>query len=291
MSGTDFEPIARGYYLEGLLVDGADVWFTDIGAGGVRRVGSDVVLLEDRTMVGGLLLNEDGSLLVAGIGGVVWINPTSGDAGVLIAGLDGVNEMRADGSGGMVFGTTDLPSIMRGERPGPSSIYRLSREGAFTQLRDGLAFANGLSVSADGSTLFFNESFAATRAFPIDASGRLGEPRLFADKPDCDGMALDAEGNVWITGFSSGELLCLAPDGQQVRRLALPGAACTNVRFGGADMRDLYVTVVDLASAQALAAGTPLTEQTSVLYRGRSPVPGAPIARTKFQLSPKGFAA
>ena len=97
-------------------------------------------------------------------------------------------------------------------------------------------------------------------------------------------MALDVEGNVWITGFSSDFLLCVAPDGTEVRRLALPGKAATSVRFGGADMRDLYVNVVDPASAQGLADGTPLTERNSVLYRTRAPVAGAPVGRPAFDL-------
>src|SRR6516165_5946813 len=219
MGAADFTPLASGYYLEGLLVDGADIWFTDVVTGGVRCVGTDNVLLEARTMIGGLLLNQDGSLLVAGAGGIVWVDPESGVSGGLAEGFAGGNEMRPDGIGGRVFGRIDLPAILRGDKPGPSSIYRLSRDGTLTRLRDGLAFANGLAVSADGSTLFFNESFAATRAFPVGADGMLGEPRLMAEKPDCDGMALDAEGNVWISGFASGELLCLAPDGREVRRL------------------------------------------------------------------------
>jgi sugar lactone lactonase YvrE len=284
MNPADFAPLASGHYLEGLLVEGDDVWFTDVVSGGVRRVGSEAVLLEERTMIGGLLLNQDGCLLVAGVGGIVWVDPERGGSGVLVEGFEGVNEMRPDGRGGMVFGTIDLPAILRGRRPGPSSIYRLGRDRALTQLRAGLAFANGLAVSADGSTLFFNESFAATRAFPVGADGMLGEPRLMAEKPDCDGLALDAEGNVWISGFASGELLCLAPDGREVRRVPLPGPACSNVRFGGSDMRDLYVTVVDPNSARALAEGRIPKPGSSTLFRTQSPVAGARIERTRFEL-------
>jgi sugar lactone lactonase YvrE len=279
-----FESLARGFYLEGLLVDGSDVWYTDVIRGGVRRVGSDQVLLEERTMIGGLLLNEDGSLLVAGRENIVWVHPRTGASGVLVEGFDGSNEMRSDGQGGMVFGTIDLPAILRGQKPGPSSIYRLSADLRLTLLRNGLTFANGLTLSRDGTTLFFNESFVATLAFPVDGHGGLGEPRRMADNADCDGMVLDAEGNIWVSGFSSGELRCLRADGSEVGRMALPGTACSNVRFGGADMRDLYVTVVDPACAQALAEGRPLEAQSSVLYRTRSPVPGAPMARTSFKL-------
>lgn len=279
-----FEPLAQGFYLEGLLVDGDDVWFTDVVVGGVRRLGSDRVLVDDRTLIGGLLLNADGRLLVAGAGNIAWADPATGASGELVGGFDGTNEMVSDSQGGILFGSIDLPAILRGERPGPSSIWRVATDRTRTELHAGLAFANGLAIAADGATLFFNESFAASRAFAIGADGALGKPRLLADKPDCDGMALDAEGNVWITGFASDHLLCVRPDGSEVRRVALPGKAATSIRFGGADMCDLYVNVVDPAAAQALADGTPITEQASVLYRTRSPVAGARVARAGFDL-------
>ncbi|MET0238306.1 MAG: SMP-30/gluconolactonase/LRE family protein [Sphingobium sp.] len=279
-----FEPVAKGFYLEGLLIDGDDIWLTDVITGGVRNVGTGQVVLPDRMMIGGLQLNEDGSLLVAGADGIAWVDPATGRSGMLVEGIGGVNEMRADAAGGMIFGTIDLAAILRGERPGPSTIQRLSRDGTLTKLWDGLSFANGLAISPGNDTLYFNESFSASRAFPVGADGSLGAPRMLIDMPDCDGMALDVDGNIWISGFSSGELRCVAPDGSDVRRLDLPGEACTNVRFGGADMRDLYVTIVDPGSVQALKDGRPLEAQNSILYRTRSPVAGAAVARTRFAL-------
>lgn len=282
---SEFTELARGYYLEGLLVDGDDIWFTDVVTGGVRNLTTGQVVLPERTMIGGLLMNEDGSLLVAGEGGIEWVNPETGAQGVLVSGIDGANEMRSDRAGGMVFGTIDLPAILKGRKPGPSSIRRLSNDGTMTVLKDGLAFANGLALSPDGSELYFNESFAASRRFPVSPDFALGEMATLLDMYDCDGMTLDAEGRVWICGFSSDHLLGIDPSGGETLRIDLPGPACTNLRFGGTDMQDLYVTVVDPESAQKLAGGTPLTEMNSVLYRTRAPVVGAPIARTNFQLS------
>lgn len=280
----DFTELTRGFYLEGLLVEGDDIWFTDVVVGGVHNLTTGQTVLADRTMIGGLLMNADGSLLVAGEGGIDWVNPASGASGTLLSDLDGVNEMRSDGKGGMVFGTIDLPAILQGRKPGPSSIRHMAVDGTMRVLKEGLVFANGLSLDETGSALYFNESFSAVRSFSVGPGFALGPMGTMIDKYDCDGMALDIEGNIWISGFSSSDLICLDSAGDEVGRLALPGPACTNVRFGGADMCDLYVTVVDPAAAQKLAEGAPLTEKSSALYRTRAAIPGAPIGRTAFRL-------
>ncbi|PLK25511.1 SMP-30/gluconolactonase/LRE family protein [Novosphingobium sp. TH158] len=281
---ADWTELTRGFYLEGLLVDGPDIWFTDVTRGGVHNLRTGQTVLPERTMVGGLLLNADGKLLVAGGGGVDWVDPASGASGTLLTVEDGVNEMRSDGAGGLLFGTIDLPSILKGEKPGPSSIRRLSTDGTMSVLRDGLAFANGLSLSPDGQVLYFNESFVASRRFPVGEGFVLGEMETFRDMADCDGMALDVGGNIWLCGFASDHLVCMSPRGEEIGRLQLPGPACTNVRFGGEDMRDLFVTVVDTADAQKLADGVPIKAQNSAMYRTRAEVAGAPIARTAFRL-------
>ena len=279
-----FTEIARGFYLEGLLVDGEDIWFTDVIEGGVKNLHTGQIVMPGRTMIGGLLRNDDGSLLVAGLGGIDWVNPATGATGTLVSGIDGANEMRSDGAGGILFGSIDLPAVLAGRTPGPSSICRVAQDGTLSVLYEGLAFANGLSLNPEGTALYFNESFAAVRRFPVGPGLTLGAMETMQDKYDCDGLALDVAGNVWICGFASDHLLCLAPDGRELERIALPGPACTNVRFGGADMRDLYVTVVDPAAAQKLAEGVPLTEQSSALYVARAPVAGAPISRSEFSL-------
>ena len=278
-----FETLARGLYLEALLTDGEDVWFGDVVTGGIQRLGTDTVLLPERRLVGGLLRNEDGSLLVSGQGGIVWAHPESGASGVLLEGLDGVNEMRADGRGGLYFGTIDVAGIDSGEGSKSSALYHLAVDRTLTLLGEDLAFSNGLSPSADGKLLFHNESFVGTFAYPVEPDGQLGPRKRLAKKPDCDGLALDADGNLWLSGFDSDFLLCLAPDGTELQRLPLPGP-CTNVRFGGSDGRDLYLTIVSRESVSELKDGQMPSQETSRLLKGRSPVVGAPLARTRFQL-------
>jgi sugar lactone lactonase YvrE len=286
------EPVVQGFYLEALLVDGDTVWYGDVTVGGINRLesnGSINTWLPERRLVGGLLLNEDGSVLVSGANGIHWFNPVTNASGVLIDSvngepLKGVNEMRPDGKGGMYFGGSDMPAIEAGTKPGPVGLYRLDADRHATQLCDGLVFTNGLTHNRDGTKLFHNESFVGTFVYDILPDGSLSNRTQLLKKRDVDGMALDVEGNLWISGFGSGEILRMQPDGTVVQRIALPGDAATNVRFGGADNRDVYITVVSVAAAQSIKNGVMPTTKTSTLYRGRSEVAGQPIPRTRFRL-------
>lgn len=287
-----FEPIAQGFYLEALLIDGDSIWYSDVVEGGICRMKADGTVhtwLPERRLVGGLLLNEDGAMLVSGHDGIVWFNPESGATGILLdqiegQPIDGVNEMRPDGKGGIYFGTIDMPAIVRGEKPGPAGLYHLDADRKLTTLCTGLVFTNGLTPNLAGTRLFHNESFVGTFAYELNSDGSLGSCTKLLDKTDCDGMALDVEGNVWISGFASNELLRMQPDGTIIERMPLPGEAATNVRFGGDDGRDLYITIVSPKAAAAIARGEKPSSPSSRLYRGRSSVAGQAISRTRFAL-------
>src|ERR1700726_4582548 len=117
MQPGKFDLIAKGLYLEGLAVDYARglVWYSDVIAGGIHGVkpgGTVISFNQHRKWTGGILLNEDGSVLSSGAGGIMWNNPQTGRSGWLINRLNGVpingiNEMVPDGSGGVYFGTVD----------------------------------------------------------------------------------------------------------------------------------------------------------------------------------------
>jgi sugar lactone lactonase YvrE len=291
----EFTPLARGQYLEALHADAdGSVWFSDVMEGGIRRLSPDGTQrhwLPERPMVGSLMANHDGRMLVAGPGGIVWLDPVSGASGTLVGEAEGqpllgANEMCPDGQGGIVFGTLDLPAVLKGEKPSPAALLRLAMDGSVTRLVGGLAFCNGVGVSADGRTLFHNESFVGTFAYDLREDGSLSEKRLLADKADSDGMAMDVEGHLWVTGFASDHLLRLSPDGAQCEKIALPpGMACTSIRFGGTDGRDLYINTVPLDAAQKLVELQPLEPQGSVLFHARSTIAGRPFIAPRFTIA------
>jgi len=287
-----FEVVCRGVYLEGLCADAASVWVSDPIKGGVRQIRSDGAVtawLPEKRWVGGLLLNADGKVLISGEGGVIWLDGATGATGVLVDQADGrpllgVNEMVATADGGIYFGSLDAPAIMRGEPPGPASLYRMDVDGGVREVRGGLKFSNGVGVSPDGRRLYHNETFVGVSAYDILPDGSLGAGEFLLEKPDCDGLAVDAEGGVWITGFATNAITCLHPDGALKGLVEFPGGGATNVRFGGPDRRDLYVTSVAAGAADKLKAGVWPTVEESALYRGRSEVPGLPYRPARFPL-------
>ncbi|MFT4025351.1 MAG: SMP-30/gluconolactonase/LRE family protein [Novosphingobium sp.] len=291
----NYEKLASGIYLEGLAVDYArdTVWYSDVIAGGlhgVARDGTVTTLNPERMWTGGIMMNEDGKVLSSGQHGIMWNDPATGASGWLIreiagAPINGINEMVADGHGGMFCGTVDLEMVIAGGTPRPAGIYHIAADGTARVAAAELGFANGLMLSQDGRQLFYNDTFDATYAFDVSPDLALSNRRKLLDKANCDGMALDAEGNLLVTGYDQAEIVRMRPDGTLLEPLATPGGGVTQIRFGGADMRDFWITAVAADAGETLKAGQVPSEPNSFLYRGRAAVPGLPLAPTRFKLA------
>jgi sugar lactone lactonase YvrE len=291
----DFETIARGTYLEGLAVDPARarVWYSDVIAGGVHGIERDEVrwsLNAGRMWTGGIALNEDGAVLSTGAGGIMWNRPDTGESGWLLREIDavpinGINELAADPEGGLYFGTVDIEHIAEGKTPRPATIYHLTRNGEVTLLAEGLGFVNGMALSADGSRLYYNETFDGVYAFQVRSDGSLSDRARLLGKEDCDGMALDADGTLWVSGFRSSSITRLTVGGSQAEPFSTPAGAITQIRFGGPDLGKLYLTSVPADGGDSLKAGIAPAGAASNLYRARSPVTGLPIRPARFRLT------
>jgi sugar lactone lactonase YvrE len=288
----NFQQLASGQWLEGIAVDGDTVWYSDVFGRGIRRCppgdAGEVWRGEDR-WISALIINADGKVLSNGANGIAWFDPASGASGMLIDSvggkpLPGVNEMVADASGELYFGTVDSTAFERGETPGPSALYRLNLDGRVTRLTGELKFSNGLGLSPDGRRLYHCESFVGVFAYDVHADGLLGEPQLLIEKADCDGLKVDVDGRIWVAGFKSPELLILRPDGGIDGSYAVPGKAATNLHFGGSDGRDIYMTIVLPVPVDDPSEVVVPTEMNSGLWRGRTEVAGLPLHPPRFRL-------
>jgi sugar lactone lactonase YvrE len=291
----DFEPVGTGMCLmEAPRWDERGLWFTDILLGGVRclRPGGRLdAWLTERRIIGGMVMNDDGRLILSGTGGIVWLDPETGSTGTLLDTIDGepisgVNDMFPDGKGGLWFGSVDHIRMLKGEDFfGTSALYRLDPDGAVTKFFGGIGFSNGIGMSPAGDRLYFTDSAAGVHDFPVLADGSLGEPVLRGE-PGGDGLVVDAEGGVWTAAIQDGTLNRMLPDGTIERRIAVPGGHPVSASFGGPDLRDLYVTTAAPNAGMAAVNRFPQEDvpRSATLYRLRSDVAGQPIRRTAFRV-------
>jgi sugar lactone lactonase YvrE len=258
--------------------------------GGAAEVSADYV-------PNGIALLRDGSFLVANLGtrGGVWRQWRDGRREPWLMSVDGhalppVNFVWLDAQervwltvmfkhapdGGHTFqNTTPAGFLVRIDHVDAPHTARVAREGLFTP--------NECRISADGRSLYVNETFVRRVVrYELDANGQVGARHVLAQFDELtlpDGLSLDAEGALWITCVGSNRILRVSPEGmvstlcedydpahlrQVVQAVAdgtlnrpllyaNPGATLPNVTsiaFGGPDLRTAYVGSV---SGTALA--------------------------------------
>jgi sugar lactone lactonase YvrE len=114
------------------------------------------------------------------------------------------NDIVVDGRGNAYVNSIgfDFP----GGEFGPGIVVVITPDGTVTPVADGLAFPNGMAVTADNSTLIVAESYAEQlTAYDIAGDGTLGNRRVWAPTPGDhpDGICLDAEGAAWYADVGS----------------------------------------------------------------------------------------
>jgi gluconolactonase len=125
-------------------------------------------------------------------------------------------------------------------------IFRISRRGDVAVFADGLRFSNGLVMAADGCHVFVVESDAelVTR-IEINPDGTAGSSVIYAEglqhRPD--GLALDMEGNLYVTLVRSDMIVVVDPRGNVSTLLHDTSGRVkgpSNCAFGGTGLDDLY---------------------------------------------------
>ena len=287
----NFKSVASPYlFLEAPRSDGDVLWFTDLMLGGLYRLspgGNVDVFLKDSKHIGGVVINEDGTIICGGTSGLSWLKPATGESGKLLGSVggksfSGANDMYPDGKGGVYFGTLSHAGEY-GKPPSLTALYRLAADGTVTLLREGVKFSNGIGLSPDRRRLYHNESLLGTFVYDVLADGGLSNRALFSSQDDCDGLTVDAEGGVWIAYFASGEITRYRPDGSVDRHVPIPHKVASSLCFGGADNRDLYVTTAGNEGIDALMKGVSPPREAAV-FHARSDVAGQPVPRTHFRL-------
>ncbi|MEE7567237.1 SMP-30/gluconolactonase/LRE family protein, partial [Xanthomonas sp. Kuri4-3] len=138
-------------------------------------------------------------------------------------------------------------------------LWRVDPQGRPTLLEQGMTTPNGVEVSPDGRRLYVNESMAR-RIWVYDrVDGGLRNKRLLIAFPDfgLDGMRCDADGNLYVARYDAGQIAVVSPAGRVLRTVALKGRKASNVAFGGADGRQVFVTLQDRGAIETFRADRP----------------------------------
>ncbi|MCW0411787.1 Virginiamycin B lyase [Xanthomonas sacchari] len=139
-------------------------------------------------------------------------------------------------------------------------LWRIDRDRSAHLIETGMGTTNGIEVSPDGKRLYVNES-VQRRIWVYDraANGSVSNKRLFASFADAglDGMRCDVDGNLYVARYDAGKVIVLAPDGTLLHEVATKGRKPTNLAFGGADGRDVDVTLQDRGAIETFRSDRP----------------------------------
>lgn len=180
--------------------------------------------------------------------------------------LVGPNDLVFDLDGGLWF--TDHGCTTADGRRFGALCY--AGGSGLSRQRDGLVAPNGVGLSPDGRTLYVADTWLQRLwAFDVESPGVLAAPglapgRVVANLPDyqlLDSLAVEAGGRVCVATIVNGGITAIEPDGT-LEHFPFPDPICTNLCFGGEDMRDAWIT----------ASGT------GRLYKARWPRPGLRLA-------------
>lgn len=251
------QTLANGFgWAEGPLwdADGGALVFTDVAADRIHRLENGVLsTLVEGTLAytNGLDHDAEGSRLECQHGTQRVIRRSPGGRTTVVAAtfqgapLNSPNDVIAHASGTIFFTDPTYGSLpqLGGVVPQQpwQGVYRVALDtGVVTLVDDGLAQPNGIALAPDHTALYVSDTEGdVVVRYPVADDGTTGAGTELAPVPAPDGMAVDVDGNLYVA--SSAGVVVLRPDGTSWGTIALPEPP-TNVAFGDADRRSLYVT-------------------------------------------------
>lgn len=176
--------------------------------------------------------------------------------------LYGPNDLAFDAAGNLVF---TCPGRWREAKDG--YVCCLSPDGSIDQIANELRYPNGVALAHGGQTLYIAESWGrkiwrgewdsenCTWTDDVEWSKDL------CDTPGPDGMALGADGRVYVALHGSGRVVALSADGYVVESIPTPGSGPTNVAFDPNGQLGLVITEAqrgEVLSLPGIGLGVPL---------------------------------
>jgi sugar lactone lactonase YvrE len=152
------------------------------------------------------------------------------------------NDGRADGSGRLWIGTMPMEG-----HAGQGSLYCVEPGGSYSVQQAGVAISNGMAWSADQRFFYYTDS--ATREiwqYHFSEGSISGRRTVITIPPHLglpDGMAIDAEGMLWIALYGGSGVGRWNPaTGSMMDFISLPVPNATSCAFAGEALDQLIIT-------------------------------------------------
>ena len=259
---TVVEQLATGcQFTEGPLWHAAErfLLFSDIPANKIRKWDADsgMTVFRDPSGKSNGLTYDKGGHLIACEHANRRVSRTTADGQVITIAshyegkrLNSPNDVVVKSDGSIYFtdppyGLSSAYGVESEKELAFQGVYRLSPNGGtLTLLVDDFDRPNGLCFSPDESILYVNDTERMhVRAFDVQPDGTIANGRVFGEeegdtgKPD--GMKVDVQGNVYLTGPDG--IWVFALDGTHLGIILVPERAA-NLAWGGDDWKSLFVT-------------------------------------------------
>jgi sugar lactone lactonase YvrE len=279
------------YFGEGPRWRDGRLWFSDFYAHAVKSVslaGDLRTEFEIDDQPSGLGWQPDGTLLVVSMTKRQVLRRTADGQIALHADLSHIatfhcNDMVVDSAGGAYVGNfgfnldaeiaaRGVPSVLA-DHPTAKLAY-VARDGQSRVAAEDMHFPNGPVITPDGKTLILGETLAGVlTAFDIQPNGDLLNRRVWAPlSPRVpDGIALDAEGAIWVANPIAPECVRFAQGGE-VLEVIETDQPCYACMLGGDDGRTLFMLTAsssDHGAAAAAQTGKILVAEVSSPRAGR----------------------
>lgn len=251
--GAKLEKLAGGFtFTEGPASDEAgNVYFTDQPNDVIHKWSLDGKLSTWKQPCGrsnGLCFDSKGNLWAcADEHNQMWSIDPQGNATVLVKDfegklLNGPNDVWLRPDGGAYF--TDpyykRDYWQRGPKEQGEYVYYLAPDHQhLRRVETDLKQPNGIIGTPDGKTLYVADiGDNKTYVYAIQPDGSITDRKLFCAMGS-DGMTIDNEGNVYLTGHG---VTVFNRDGQQIEHISIDEAWTGNICFGGHDKQTLFIT-------------------------------------------------
>jgi sugar lactone lactonase YvrE len=274
VSVVSIETLASGYGLiEGPTVDGhGNLYFSDVLGGGVYRRDPDgeiTTVVPKRRGVGGIVLHADGGVVVSGRD-IVHVRDGTNRTLLGIDDVLGWNDICADSAGHVYAGSIRFFVFDPDATAVPGELWRVDAEGDGSVLYSHVVHANGVALSPGERTIYHSDTRSnVILVHTLADDGTAGDRRAFHFPPGApDGMAIDAQGLLWVASAGAGCVVRLTPDGEIDRVLEVPAKTVTSVCFEADDGHNLYVVTAD---------NTDEPERGGTIFRIPVDVAGAPV--------------